>query len=239
MIKLYTFSPVFGLPDPSPFVTKVDLYLKLTGIEYEKISGFNNLQKAPKSKLPFIEDNGKLIADSTFIIDHLKKEHQADLDAWLTNEQAAISQLITKSLDENFYWLVVYSRWVRDDVWPIMEKELFAKMPFPLKIIAPKVARSGVKKKIKAHGIGLHSDSEMMKIADDSLSSLSTLLGDKPYFFGDKPCTLDVTAFAMISGLTLVDLKTPMQELALKHLTLVDYTQRICKEYYPEFAIDF
>jgi hypothetical protein len=33
MITLYAFGPGFGLPDPSPLVTKVETLLKMSGIK--------------------------------------------------------------------------------------------------------------------------------------------------------------------------------------------------------------
>jgi len=68
MIKLFSFGPAFGLPDPSPFVTKINLYLKLSEIDFETVADVDNLRKAPKSKFPFINDDGEVIADSVFII---------------------------------------------------------------------------------------------------------------------------------------------------------------------------
>lgn len=62
MIKLYGFGQAFGVADASPFVVKVDLFLKLSGIEFEYIGDFNQLKKSPKNKLPFIDDNGKKLA---------------------------------------------------------------------------------------------------------------------------------------------------------------------------------
>jgi len=32
MITLYSFGPAFGLPDPSPFVTKAATLLKMAGL---------------------------------------------------------------------------------------------------------------------------------------------------------------------------------------------------------------
>ena len=56
MIKLYTFGPFFGLPDASPFVIKAMLLLKFAGLEYgEERGGYG---KAPKGKLPYIDDDG-------------------------------------------------------------------------------------------------------------------------------------------------------------------------------------
>ena len=60
MLTFYAFGPGFGLPDPSPFVTKAEVLLKMAGVPYRKdTTGFN---KAPKGKLPYIEDGGVHVA---------------------------------------------------------------------------------------------------------------------------------------------------------------------------------
>jgi len=234
MIKLYSFGPAFGLPDPSPFVTKINLYMKMAGIEFQPIADVGNLRKAPKAKLPYIEDEGKIIADSIFIIDHLKRKYSADLDSWLDDEQNANAQLLGKSLDENLYWTIVHSRWIRDDVWPSIEKQFFSGLPFPANKLVAKLARSATRKQIIGHGIGKHSDQEISEIAKRSLKSLSVLLGDKPYFFGSQACTFDVTAFAMVSALTLSTLETELNEMARQFKNLDNFAQKIAQQYYPE-----
>jgi Glutathione S-transferase N-terminal domain len=66
MITLFKFGPKFGLPDPSPFVTKVEFLLKFAGLPYEcNLSGFRG---APKGKLPYIRDDNVFIADSTSFV---------------------------------------------------------------------------------------------------------------------------------------------------------------------------
>jgi len=126
MIKLYTFGEKFGVADPSPFVLKVDAYFRMAAIEFENINLPNNLTKAPKGKLPFIDDGGEIVADSQAIIEHVKSYSNKDLDKDLTNEQQAIAYLVTKSLDENLYFVLVYSRWVRDDTWPLLKEAFFS-----------------------------------------------------------------------------------------------------------------
>ena len=236
MIKLYSFGQAFGLPDPSPFVTKINFYLRLCEIEFEPIADSGNLRKAPKGKLPFIDDDGVIVADSVFIIDHLKQKYGTDLDEWLNDEQKATAQLIAKSLEENFYWSIVHSRWIKDDVWPIIRERFFGPLPFPLNRIIAGIARSMTRKQINGHGIGKHSDAEIMDIAIRSLNSLSVLLGDKQWFFGEKPSTLDVTAFAMVSALTLSTLDTELNAKAREFDNLTEFTRRIANQYYPELS---
>jgi glutathione S-transferase len=87
MITLFTFGPYFGLPDGSPFVIKAMLLLKFAGLAYiEDRGGYG---KAPKGKLPYINDGGVIVADSTFIRFHIEKKYGFDFDAGLDAAQKA------------------------------------------------------------------------------------------------------------------------------------------------------
>jgi len=234
MIKLYSFCANFGVTDPSPFVLKIDAYLRMSGIEYETVSDLSNLRKAPKGKLPFIEDGGELIADSFFIAEHLKEKYGDKLDQWLSDEQKSTAHLVTKALDEDLYWCLVYSRWMREDTWPMIREAFFGAMPFPLKQIVPVIARSGVRSALKKQGLGRHSDDEIKQILKRSLNSLAVMLGDKAYFLGDKPCSLDATTFAFLAEFILVKIDNSFNEVARRHENLVQYCKRMQAEFYAE-----
>lgn len=234
MIKLYSFGPKFGLPDPSPFVLKTDLYMRIAGIEFETITDGKNMQNAPKGKLPFIEDKGKVVADSFFILEYLRKEKAVTLDNWLSDEQVAMSHLIGKALEESFYWCIVYSRWMKEETWKLIKQAFFSSMPLPLRLIVPGLIRRGVKGALKKQGIGRHSDEEILLIANRTLKSVSVLLADKPYIMGDKACSLDASVFAFLASVILVDINDPLTQSARKYQNLVDYCQRIQQQYYAE-----
>ncbi len=232
MIKLYGFGPHLGMPDPSPHVLKVDLFMRMAGIEFEARSGVNNLRKAPKGKLPFIEDDGQVIADSFFIFRHLRARYGADIDAHLSPEQRSFAELTIKSLDENFYWCIVISRWLDDRSWPTIKQSFFSELPLPLKWIIPAIARRGVRSSARGHGIGLHSEDELREIAAHTLDNLSQLLGDKAFFFGDQPSTLDAVAYAMLAQLIVSDLDMPISQQARSYDNLVGFCERIRGRYY-------
>ncbi len=61
MIRLYGFGSASGLPDFSPFVLKTMLLLRLAGLDY--VVDHSGLQRAPKGKLPYIDDDGVIVAD--------------------------------------------------------------------------------------------------------------------------------------------------------------------------------
>jgi len=234
MIKLYGFGANFGVADPSPFVLKTDLYLRVAGIEFESVAHMSNLGKAPKGKLPFIEDDGELIADSFFIRRHLQNKYAVDLDQHLSAEQRASAYLLSKALDEDLYWCLVYSRWIREDTWPLSKQAFFGDLPFPLKQIISGVSRRGVRVALNKQGLGRHSDAEIQQLCRQSIDSLALLLGDQTYFFGEQISSLDITAFALLANLILSEIDNPFTRIARSHENLLHYCQRIQNQYYGE-----
>jgi glutathione S-transferase len=111
MITL-SFGPYFGLPDRSPFVTKAMLLLKFAGLSY--VEDRNGYGRAPKGKLPYIDDAGITVADSTFIRFHIERNYGFDFDAGLTPKQRATAWAIEKMCEEHLYLALVAMRWLDD-----------------------------------------------------------------------------------------------------------------------------
>src|SRR5437879_1025966 len=139
MITLYTFGPAFGLPDPSPFVTKAEVLLKMAGLPYRTdTTGF---RKAPKGKLPYIEDGGERIADSTFIRLHLEQKYGVDFDRGLDPERRAIAWAFEKLAEDHLYWAIVESRWSDDANFDKGPRTFFRVVPAPLRPIVIAMVR--------------------------------------------------------------------------------------------------
>lgn len=234
MIKLFGFGRNLGLIDASPFVAKVHTFLRMAGLEYTTIKGQQNLGKSPKNKLPFIEDGNDKIGDSRAIIEYLTKKYALQLDSHLSPEDKANAYLIEKSLDENLYWCMVWSRWIHDDSWKVVKPEFFKGIPFPLSAIVPSILRKKVKKSLYAQGMGRHTQSEIVEIANQSFSALSVLLGDKAYFYGDKVSTFDASAYAFISSFTHAKLDNEINKTAKSYSNLVMYVDNIKQQYFAQ-----
>ena len=231
MITLHGFGKYFGVNDPSPMVLKVDAYMRFAKINFTTNSDSSNLKTAPKGKLPYINDAGKNIADSQFIIEYLKKNY-VDLDADLNSEQKAIAYLITKSLDENLYFCTAYSRWLCDDTWPLIKKTFFGNLPPVVKTLVPKLVRKKIKANLYAQGLTRHSHAEILHISKQSFQALSDLLADKKYFFGDNPSSLDASAYGMLASFISVDFDNSFNQIARSFPNLVQYCQAIEKNYF-------
>jgi len=234
MIKLYGFGENFSVVDPSPFVVKVDLFLRMAKLPFSTENDFQNIKKSPKHKMPFIEDNGTKVGDSAFILKYLTETYDVKLDDFLTDEQKAQASLYAKALDEGLYWCLVYSRWVKDDTWPLINKAFFGDMPVPLKWFLPNIIRKDVKKTLHRQGYGRHSETELLIVADQHFSALSTLLGDRDYFFGEQACTFDAVAYAALCEFITVNFDNSFNQAAKKYQNLVDFCQRIEHQYYQD-----
>src|SRR5262245_40434238 len=98
-IKLFQFPRMFSIPNLSPFCCKLETWLRITGIPYEVVDT-PDPRSAPKGKLPFIEDGGVRMGDTSLIIEHLRETRGVDPDAHLDPSQHAIARLVRRLADE-------------------------------------------------------------------------------------------------------------------------------------------
>src|SRR5919206_2224919 len=150
MITLYTFGPAFGLPDPSPFVMKAEVLLKMAGVPYRTDAG--GLRRAPKGKLPYIDDDGQRIADSTFIRWHIEKKYGVDFDRGLSREERAIAWAFEKLAEDHLYWAVVEARWMDDANFAKGPRMFFQRIPAPLRPFVISMIRRRLRKALYEQG---------------------------------------------------------------------------------------
>lgn len=234
MIKLYSFGPRFGLPDASPFVLKTMALLKFAGLRYVEDHG--GPFRAPKGKLPYIDDDGAIVADSTFIRFYLEKKYGVDFDAGLSPEQRAAGWAIEKMLEEHYYWLLLQARWIDDGNFERGPAQFFSGAPAPVRPLAKALIRRKVAWAIQAQGIGRHSQDELAELGRRDIEALSVLLGDKPYLFGEAPSAADATAFAMVAQTLVSELVSPLREAVAGKPNLLAYRDRLLAAYFPRNA---
>jgi glutathione S-transferase len=232
MITLYSFGPAFGLPDPSPFVTKAEVLLKMAGLPYNTDTGGFN--KAPKGKLPYIVDDGDTIADSTFIRWHLEKKHRIDLDRGLDAEQRAIAWAFEKMLEDNLYWAVVHERWMDDANFDKGPRSFFRKIPAPMRTFLVPIIRRQVRRALHGQGMGRHSPEEIVALGTRSIDATADFLGTKPFLMGSEPTGVDATVFAFIAGLLCPVFDTKLRTAAERRDNLRRYVGRMTVRFYPD-----
>ncbi len=232
-MNLHQFPGSFGLPNASPFCMRVETFCRIAGIDYEVVDQ-PDPRSAPKKKLPVIDDGGKIVPDSGFIVDYLSKKHGVDLDEKLTPEQKALAHALTRMLCEHYYWVIVYYRFKHEPTWGVVREGFKNMMPAVIGGLVLKMVRKQTIKQCEQAGVGRHSEPEVAKIAEADIDSLAACLGDKQFFFGAEPTSFDATAFAFLANTLWGPGDPPIRGAAAKHQNLVAYTKRMRDKYFAD-----
>jgi glutathione S-transferase len=231
MITLFTSGRYFGLPDPSPFVVKVMMLLKMSGIPYEeKLMRF---REAPKSKIPYISDDGVLLGDSHFIGKHLERAHGTDFSGGYPASELAKGWAVARMMEEHFYFLNVHERWMHDGNFNKGPKQFFGLAPAPIRPIVRTLIRSKVRKMLVAQGIGRHSDAERLELATGDIYAVETLLGSGKYILGDRMSGADASVFPFLLSGACPFFDTLIGDHIRSRLAIVSYLERVGNEFFP------
>lgn len=232
MIRLYQFPRFFGLPNASPFCVKVECWLRMTGIEYQNV-WVTNPSKLPRGKAPVIEHDGRVIPDSTLIIEYLEKHFATHLDAQLNARERAAAHAFGRMLEERSYWVLVYSRWVDERGWPTLKQTFFGSMPPLVRDLVAAMMRRRVHTMLRGHGLGLHDAEAVYALGAADLQALSNWLADGAFLMGDEPSTVDATVYGFVVN-ALHSMQTPLSLAAHSHTNLAAYCERMRARYFPE-----
>lgn len=106
-------------------------------------------------------------------------------------------------------------------------------LPFPLNWILPSRYRKSVNTKLELHG--LISADAAYSLAKKCYHALSTKLGNRKFFFGDEPTSLDAVVFGFLATQLIPEL--PNRELHFlisEHQNLVQFVNNILNTYFNE-----
>lgn len=243
VVYLFQFARTPTLPSVSPYCLKVETWLRLAGLKYENVD-HKMKYRSKKGQLPFVELNGEEIADSTIIIKELSQKFDKDLDASLDNNQKNMSHAMISMIENHLLWVVMWWKSKNPDnvikgYKMNLQKSLDTRIPNSILNFFFKYnySRKGLKK-VKAQGIGVHSPEEIDEFGRNDLKVLSDMLGDKPYFFGDEPTTLDAVAFPNLAQIYFVDkaVEFQLRDYMIEHFpNLVGHVNRMKDRCFPDW----
>lgn len=219
------------MPETSPFVLKTEVHLKMARLPYEKAHCIP--PQAPQGKVPYIEDQGEIISDSTFIRAHIERKYEVDLDEGLDAGQRAQSWAIERLLEDHLYFAMMWFRWIDPDN--------FAKGPAHFADRAPEAERAQLRQQMQAskvedlrsHGLGRHSPEQIAVLGLRSIDALAVLLGEKSFLFGERHSAVDATAFGVLASVLTPFFESPLRRGVERHPSLVAYVDRMMRTYFP------
>ncbi|KXJ12860.1 Failed axon connections-like [Exaiptasia diaphana] len=232
VLILHVFPRFGSVVNVSAPCMKLETYLRMAKIPYECDHSFKT---SSKGKLPWIEYNGQEIADSNFCIEFLNREFGVDVDDHLSDEQKGIARAVLVMLEENTYWTLVHYRWCSEHANEIRDLA-FANLPLPIRIPVFWSYKRTLKSELYGHGIGRHTPEEIYGIAEKDLKAVSSILGEKRFLFGDKPCLADAALFSLVSNFIFTAPNSTQGKLILTQLkNLDDHTEQMKELFYPDW----
>jgi len=236
MIILSGGGAAWGLPEISPFVTKTEVHLKMAGLEYTKRQA--SPDEGPKGQVPFIDDGGRLIGDSSFIRMHIEREYGVDFDHGLTPFGRATAMAIEMMVEHELAPAVGYFRWLKDDNFERGPARWFDDAPAEMREELKQGLKEEVRKVMIARGIARHSDEEIVGLAVRSLKALDVFVGGTEFLMGDEPCGADAFVFATLAAAMTPHFPSPVRDAAIRFPRLVGYVTRMFDRFYPDFEWD-
>ena len=233
-IKLFQFPRMFGIPNLSPFCCKLETWLRIARVPYEVVNT-SDPRKGPKGKLPFIEDAGQRIADTSLIMKYLAKTRGIDLDAHLDASQRAIALLVQRTLEEHYAFVVLYTHFIRAEGWR-HTRATFDSVPAIARALVATMVRGRMRRILWTQGVLRHSDEEIIEAGLRDWRAVLTLMSGGPYFFGDEPTGIDAIVFGALATTVLTPIELPIRDFLRSQPACVAYAERIRARFFPELA---
>lgn len=222
MLKLFSFPPINTALSGSPFAYKAEALLTLAGVPFEKefVADFSQM---PLGKVPVLQDKGQMIADSSLIQKHLTEHYGLAIDKHLTADQQAIAQAFRTMLEERTYWAGVYNRFIDPAGKDFLFDVMFAGVPETMRLEVIATMQQGVAAQLHAHGLGRHSATQIYAFAQADVLAVLHYLGDKPFFFGEQPTSIDATIAGLFANWLAIDFASEWQDFIQSQPKIATY----------------
>lgn len=233
-IRLFAFDTGWGVPfeTSAPFPLKLATWMRMAQIPYEFVVA-NDPGKGPKGKSPWIEHGSTRMGDSSLIIEHLEERFGIDLDAHLDASQHALAVSVQRMLEEHYHQCFEHQLFFGRGGQERMDA-FAAMLPIPLRWLVPTVMGRAFRKQLHARGMGRHPEEVIVAQGKADLDALSVLLGDKPYFLGDEPSSIDACVFGFLGVSLYVEGDNPLYRHGASLENLMRYCERMRARYFPE-----
>lgn len=210
----------------SPFCIKVEAYLRLVGLPYRTADA--DPRRAPKGKVPWLVDGARTIADSSDIVDYLKAQYGDTLDVGLAPRERAAAVLLRRTVEEHLYWALLHARWVLPEGYAATRALLLPHLPKLVGgVVLDRAIRRSLQRQFEMQGLGRHGDEDVARRGAEDLGALAGWLGDRLFFLGDEPRSVDASVFAMLLATLHTAGDAPLTTALRRHGNLRAYVERM------------
>lgn len=236
-LRVYTFSPRWGLPTTGPFALKLLAWLAENGITYEQAFE-DRPDKGPLGKSPWIEHDGTRIGDSDVIIAHLARHHGLP-DPFALSGAADASRLALKlAFEERYHQILEWELFVHPAGGAEIAKMVRSAAP---PVVASIVCRQMIRhfsRQLHARGIGRLDEAAIAAQGERLLTMLRLSLdaGDGWLSGGDAPGITDFSVWGQVAPMLCWPMETPVARMAKATPAILRWHERLLERSFPAFA---
>lgn len=203
-LKLFQYPGIRREGTLSPPCGKVQMALHYKGLEFE----IQNLSTPAavkrvnlRGRVPALQIDAELVADSSDILNALEelcpdppldpKDPQQRLDAFLWEDWA----------DECLYFYAVYLRWMPEAHFEQMRKLVFRRLPWPLRLLVPGIAKRTVRNRLAGQGTGAKPESVVWAEFRGALDRVEAQLQGREWLVGSSLSRADLAVVSILDQL--------------------------------------
>jgi glutathione S-transferase len=188
----------------SPFCDKIRRVLNVKRVPYqvrevgliEAQMGYRKVN--PSGKVPAIEDDGRIVCDSTDIAYYLEERYPDPPLVPRDPRDRALMHVLEDWADESLYFYEMRLRFgIAHNRTRTLEK-LIVREPAWVKALAPALAPFTINGQTKAQGIGRKSDAQVVLELGRHLDAIAALLAGREYLLGSALTLADVSVYAQL-----------------------------------------
>jgi len=231
VVILHCFPRSEKCPSVSPFVLKLETFLRLHDIKYKPETECP--AHAETGKTPWITYNGEDVADSQLIIEYLTEKR--GLASSADSKDKVLARGIRAILEDNFVFCRAAEMFVFGNPEDLDFMPTFVSVKAINKLITKRFMAKVAKQPIE-QGIGKHKKEVVVKIAEGDLEAVSLALGDKQFVLGDEPSEVDAVVFGVLAvTLHLGPANHEITKLLDKFDNLKAYVERVKEKLWPDW----
>ena len=228
-----------GICNGSPYVARVECYLRLRGITNYTKAVSVDLSENPRTKLPFANVKGLMVDDSGRILQAIQKELNIDETKDLSPEQLRNGHFLRRLLTGSFYWIRYSMNFGCEEGRQAVVDELRKGLPAPLVPVISAMVIKAQQANLYGHGIGRMPFEEIIEMGQADLRAINSLLGNNTFILGTEKATVfDTDLYAFVGHLFYDTTPSSMQwvqEMKKELPKLEQYTDRMRSLLFPEF----
>jgi glutathione S-transferase len=187
---LFQDAEAWGLASSSPQCLVAQAALKFAGVQYSTSTASDSFSSS--TERPILAVGDTVLAGSAQILDYLKSKHGLDLR--LDSRQVSRAYAFQSMIEDRLHKAWQYNMFVDNANFASTTKPVITQgAPFGSALLISYQRRNEVRKSLDG------TTETCLLCVPQSYAALSALLGDSPYFCGDRPGSLDAVAFGYLA----------------------------------------